>query len=328
LQDTFFLTQGVFRFMRWLYESVTGQSIVLTIVISTVLIRALTIIGDIKSRQSTAKMSAIQPQINKLQKKYENDPARMQREMNKLMKENNVSMFGGCLPMLFTLPIFFIFINAFRQWGNEMMVDLIYTLHVDEEAGLELFRNFKFLWINNIWQADNGMQPVIAPAAQLLQGTKLHKLFYFQEHPEALELFKQLGFIVENSDVKLGMELAPLTDELIAKYNEILQPCVDLYAGYNNGWFILPILCCGTTFLSTWLIQKMQPQAANSAAGSTNKTMMWMMPIMTFVFCLTTNAAFALYWTVSNVISTITSFILNKTFAAKNAASTEEVVKA
>lgn len=320
MQGDFFLTQGVFLGMRWLFETVTGQSIVLTIIISTLIIKAITIIGDIKSRKSSMKMSAIQPQLDKLRKKYENDPQRLQRESSKLMKENNVSMFGGCLPMLFTMPLFFVFIAAFRQWGNEMMVHLIVTLENDPEAGVELFKNFHFLWVNNMWQPDNGFQPVISSAQMLFQGTEIHRLFYFSEHPEALELFKNLGFFVESTakNAANGVVIADLTEDLVAKYNAIVQPCVDLYAGYNNGWFLFPVLCCGTTFLSTWLMQRGQPQAA-STAGS-NKMMTWLMPAMTFFFCLSTNAAFALYWTVSNVISMLTTFFINKGFAKQSVA--------
>ena len=53
-------------------------------------------------------------------------------------------MFGGCLPMLITMPLFFIFIAAFRQWGNEMMVRLILTLDDNKDKGIELFQTFKF----------------------------------------------------------------------------------------------------------------------------------------------------------------------------------------
>lgn len=317
MNGDFFLTQWVFLGMRWLFETVTGQSIALTVVISTILIKAITIIGDIKSRKSSAKMQTIQPQLNKLQKKYENDPQRLQRETSKLMKENNVSMFGGCLPMLFTMPLFFVFIAAFRQWGNEMMVHLITTLNSDPEAGIELFKNFHFLWINNIWQPDSGMQPVIASAQTLFNGTEIHRLYYFTEHPEALKTFVNLGFFVEDAASKYGVSIAPLTEELIARYNAIVQPCIDLYAGYNNGWFLMPVLCGGTTLLSSWLMQRGQVQAAN-AAGS-GKMMMYLMPAMTFVFCLNTNAAFALYWTVSNVISMITTFFINRSIGTPGA---------
>ena len=48
--------------------------------------------------------------------------------------------------------------------------------------------------------------------------------------------------------------------------------------------------------------------------------MTWLMPAMTFFFCLSTNAAFALYWTVSNVISMLTTFFINKGFAKQSVA--------
>jgi YidC/Oxa1 family membrane protein insertase len=40
-----------------------------------------------------------------LQKKYANDQQRLQQEMMKVYKENNVSMTGGCLPLLIQFPI-------------------------------------------------------------------------------------------------------------------------------------------------------------------------------------------------------------------------------
>lgn len=320
MQGDFFLTQGLFLGMRWLYETVTGQSIVLTIVIATIVIRALTVIGDIKSRQSSMKMQAIQPQLNKLQKKYENDPKRFQQEQQKLMKENNVSMFGGCLPMLFTMPLFFMFIAAFRQWGNEMMVHVMTTLESgDTEGAVELFKNFKFLWVNNIWQADNGFKPVITAAETLFASTnKLERLIYFKEHPEAAEAFVRLGFFVKDSTTKYGYAIAPITDEFVATYNNLLAPCAKLYEGYNNGWFLFSVICGGTTWLSTYLMQRGQNNGAQSgAANDTSKMMNWLMPVMTFVFCLTTNAAFALYWTVSNICSMGTSWLINRSFKKK-----------
>ena len=90
MQGDFFLTQWAFLGMRWLYETLTNESIVLTILIATLIIKLLSVFGDIKSRKSTMKMQAIQPQIQKLQKKYENNafisPERAQQEYNRLMK--------------------------------------------------------------------------------------------------------------------------------------------------------------------------------------------------------------------------------------------------
>ena len=310
--------------MRWLYESLTNENIVLTIVISTLVIRGLSVFGDIRSRKSSMKMAAIQPQLDKLRKKYEKDPQRLNTEQQKLMREQGVSMFGGCLPMLITMPLFFIFIAAFRQWGNEMMVRLIIALDDNKDKGIELFQSFKFFWVNNIWMPDNGFSPVIATAKEFFGATnaKLPQLLYFQEHPEALQRFVDMGFFVKNGNT---YAMATLTEDLTARYSALMQPCADLYKGMNNGWFVFPVLAGVTTYLSTWIMQKNQPKS--DATASTNKMMNWLMPIMSFVFCLQYNASFAVYWTFSNIFSLGTSLLINRSFAKQSAALTEVVEK-
>ncbi len=316
MQGDFFLTQWAFLGMRWLYESLTNESIILTIIIATLIIRCLTVFGDIRSRKSSMKMQGIQPQLDKLRKKYEKDPQRLNTEQQKLMRENGVSMFGGCLPMLITLPLFFIFIAAFRQWGNEMMVKLILALEDNTDKGVEMFKSFKFLWVNNLWMPDNGLKPVIQTASEFFSSSnsKLPNLLYFKENPEALQRFVDLGFFVDNGGGSYS--IAAVTDELTARYEALVQPCADLYAGYNNGWFIFPLLAGGTTYLSTWIMQRQQPQT--NAAGNTGKIMQWLMPAMTFVFCLTYNACFAVYWTFSNIFSLGTTMLINRSIAKRN----------
>ena len=126
MQGDFFLTQWAFRGMQFLYETLTGENIILTVIIATLIIRCLTVFGDIKSRQSAIKMQTVQPQLDKLRKKYENDPQRLTREQRKFMKDNNVSMFGGCLPMLITMPLFFVFIAVLG--GDVPNVSAVYGL--------------------------------------------------------------------------------------------------------------------------------------------------------------------------------------------------------
>ena len=332
MSGDFFLTQWAFLGMRWLYETLTNGSIFWTVILSTLIIRCATVFGDIRSRKTSMKMQLIQPQIDRLQKKYANDPQRLSVEQRKLMKDNDVSLFGGCLPMLFTLPIFFIFIAAFRQWGYEMQVKLIVAMDANPEEGIELFKSFRFLWVNNMWAADNGFKPVIMQASEFFSAAmkKLPDLMYFKEHPEALDTFERLGFFIKSDGI---YALASITEELTAKYNALLQPCMDLYAGHNNGWFVFPVLSAATTFLSSWIMMKGQnankkeePDGKSNtadAAKSTGKMMTWMMPLMSFYFCLISNATFALYWTVSNVFSTLSTMVLNRQFAKKVSVSAE-----
>ena len=82
-----------------------GLSYVLAILLFTVIIRLLILPLNIKAAKSTRGMQKIQPEVKKLQEKYKNDPQKMNAEVMKLYKENNVSMAGGCLPSLLPLPI-------------------------------------------------------------------------------------------------------------------------------------------------------------------------------------------------------------------------------
>ena len=49
-------------------------------------------------------MQAIQPEMQKIQKKYKNDPQKLREEMGKLYKENGASPLSGCLPLLIQMP--------------------------------------------------------------------------------------------------------------------------------------------------------------------------------------------------------------------------------
>lgn len=309
----FFLTNWFLEAMRWIYSLTCAISesgfgnVFLTILISTILLRALTIFSDIKTRKSSAKMAEVQPEIQRLQKKYANDPRRFQAEQTKLMKEKGVSMWGSCLPMLITMPLFFCFIAAFRYWGYEMNLRLL----VDENA-MELFKSFKFLWINNIWQPDNGLTPVLANGASFLATPQLSNLLYLQE-PGVGEKLVEMGLAVTKV-YQGGVSYQLLSnDAAIAIYDAAIQPFLDVYKGYNNGWFVMSILAGGTNFLSAWLMTKNTP-AANEEAAKSTKWMNYLFPIMSFIFCLNYNAAFAIYWTLTSVIMIIVNLILNKKF--------------
>ena len=84
------------------------------IIIVTFLVKLVFLPLAWKSTRDMRKMSAVQPQLKVLREKYKDDTQRLYYEQQKLFKENGVSQFGGCLPMLVQIPVFFAMFNTFR----------------------------------------------------------------------------------------------------------------------------------------------------------------------------------------------------------------------
>jgi YidC/Oxa1 family membrane protein insertase len=57
--------------------------------------------------RSVKEMQAIQPYVKRLQEKYKSDRQKLAEEQMKLFREHNINPFGGCLPLIIQLPIFF-----------------------------------------------------------------------------------------------------------------------------------------------------------------------------------------------------------------------------
>ncbi|MBX7394778.1 membrane protein insertase YidC [Clostridium chauvoei] len=150
---------GLHEFILQLFNmQPSGVSYVLAIFIFTLIIRLLILPLNVKSTRSNARLQEIQPELQKLQKKYANDPQKMQLEYSKLMKENNVSMFGGCLPTLLPLPILFALYYVFMR--------------ITPGAGMDN----SFLWIPDIFAKDpRYILPILAFLSTYLPSVLLSK---------------------------------------------------------------------------------------------------------------------------------------------------------
>jgi YidC/Oxa1 family membrane protein insertase len=78
----------------------------LAIIAFTILMRLATLPLTLRQLHSSRRMTAIQPKMQELQKKYK-DPKRRQEELMKLYKEEGVNPIGCLGPMLIQMPIWF-----------------------------------------------------------------------------------------------------------------------------------------------------------------------------------------------------------------------------
>ncbi|MHB0976928.1 MAG: YidC/Oxa1 family membrane protein insertase [Candidatus Aquicultorales bacterium] len=107
--------------LRFFYDIAQGigfsgaVSYGLAIVLLTIAVRVLLLPLTIKQTKSMMDMQRLQPKLKAIQEKYKDDKEKLQQEMMKLYQEHKVNPFGGCLPLLLQLPVFFALFNVLNN---------------------------------------------------------------------------------------------------------------------------------------------------------------------------------------------------------------------
>ncbi len=98
-----YITDIMIRIMDFVFK-VTG-SWGLAIVGLTIVVRAVILPVTIIQARSNKAMSIITPEQTKLQKKYKNDPERLNLELMELYRKHKVSPFSSCLGLAIQFPV-------------------------------------------------------------------------------------------------------------------------------------------------------------------------------------------------------------------------------
>ena len=105
-----FFAQPMLWMINWLYALVGNYGV--AIILMTLILRILIWPLTRKSYVSTMAMQKMQPELQRVQKLYANDKARLQMEMMRVYQTHKTSPMSGCLPMLIQIPIFFALYKA------------------------------------------------------------------------------------------------------------------------------------------------------------------------------------------------------------------------
>jgi YidC/Oxa1 family membrane protein insertase len=92
-----------------------------SIVLLTVVIRALLVPLTLKQFSSMQKLQRLQPELKALQARYKDDKQRQQQELMKFYRENQVNPLGSCLPLVAQLPVF---ISLFYMLRSSLRIDI------------------------------------------------------------------------------------------------------------------------------------------------------------------------------------------------------------
>ena len=287
-----------------------------SMVVFTLLIKLILLPLDYKSRKSMRRMTKLQPQIAKLQKKYANDKEKLNQKSAELYRKEGINPMSGCLPMLVSMVILFIMFDAMRTVANtEMASQALGLLTTGTQT------NESWLWIKNIWMPDSPFNPVIADSANLrIIPADIWAKVFASLDPASVTALAQYGIdaaTISGETVFAALQTLPVYAEetqlwTVMPQLNLLIVNLSIYA-HNNGWFILPILAAVTQYLMT--LSQPQPAAdPNNPAASTNKFMKYFFPLFSLWICSSYNAIFALYWVVSNVFAWVQGLVMNKMF--------------
>ena len=98
-------SKALLRLLVWLHGLIGNYGV--AIIALATLVRVLLHPLNMTSMRSMRSMQKIQPEVERLRKKYEGDPQAMNTAVMALYKENKVNPAGGCLPMVAQMPLFF-----------------------------------------------------------------------------------------------------------------------------------------------------------------------------------------------------------------------------
>ena len=208
-----------------------------------------------------------------LQKKYANDQEKLQREMMKIYKENNISMTGGCLPMLIQMPILIGLYQVIQKplsylagvdWANASVINEVIRL---KDAMVNLGYNIGNLANVTMEQLANNSQIQLSKWAGIVgtQGTALEGVSG-GVHPWVLN-FNFLGLDLSNAPSAAFGHIMALD---FSNMSVILL-------------LLIPVLAVIASVISMKVTQAQTGQNQNTEgqAAQMTKSMNLMMPVMT-----------------------------------------------
>lgn len=223
LEDIIPLGRSVFRWVNvgfvipvfnWLGKYIGSYGII--ILIMTILIKIIIFPFTYKSYMSTAKMKALKPEVDKINEKFpkQEDAMKKQQATMALYKKVGVSPMGGCLPMLFQMPLLIAMFRFFpssielRQqgflWADDLSsYDSIINLPFEVPLGfgdhVSLFTllmtvvNIIYMKFNDQMSMSNQQVPGMKMMMYMMP---LMMLFWFNNYASALSYYYFLSLLI------------------------------------------------------------------------------------------------------------------------------------
>ena len=282
-------------------------SLGIAIIVFTILTKIVLFPLSYNQYKSNYKLQSIQPGLNKIRDKYKGktDQESMQRmnfELQEYQRENGVSLFGGCLPLLIQLPLLYGLFYVFRQPYNYIEVigslyDAITNniMNIPVDLRVEAFREIA---LSHNLSMDLAIVEDVKQLVTVITQT------------EWTSIMGTIGSLSSNFTELLSQKH---TIEYFFGMNLISNP------GLSFPGIIIPILSGFSTWFSTKLMTRESTSGdENDPTAKTMKSMNIVMPLIMGWMTISVPAALGVYWTVSNFCQIGVQAIMLKFFAKKD----------
>ncbi len=272
------------------------------IILFSVLVKAIMIPISIKQQRTMKKNQKIQEEVKQIQFKYKNEPEKMNQEMMALYKREGMSPFSGCLSSIIQIVLLFSVFLLVRQ-------PLTYMVKMDTDVISKME--------NVITEQEEGNKNAYAEIAVIQ---------YVNNLDNKTSVSKDESF-----DMKEYAEQANLNMDFFG---------IDLSQVPKNNWkdfkvLIIPVLYIISSFVSIRMSMntnnkqnkekklitdgKEQEEEKYNPMDDANKTMVWMMPIMSVSIAAIAPLGLALYWLMNNILMIVERLVYNKIFEKEEA---------
>lgn len=296
------LVTDVFAWIMQFIMTFLTSNFGLAIILFTIITKLLLFPLQLKSKKGMLDQQRIAPKMAALEKKYKNNKQKYSEEVQKLYKQEGVSMLGGCLPTLLVLVIILGLYGVIYKPVYYLMADK--DKAIVQDVALQLQSDYENgVYIKKTDDAEKWMQ-------------RLNEQIRTDENGQ-----RDASRV---NELNLAQALAGNTDRLKAlkpgykKYDRLFEINFN-FLGLDLGeqpsykpfnlLAILPVISAVTAYLMSYLTQKLNGGAVQSdaaaKAANTSKTMLYFMPIMSLVIGFTLPSGLTLYWIVNNILSGI-----------------------
>ncbi len=308
--------------LELIYELLSKVGIVnigVSIILFTALIRLLLLPSLIKQNKSTKVMNYIQPEINKVTKKYkgkkdQDSLLKQQQEVRDIQNKYGVSMTGGCLTSLIQMPIFLALYNVVQN--IPAYVAKIYDYYkpiaasiMQDKNAVAAFQEFKkseeFATTLGTVKLDTENVRTFVDVLAKLPSDGWNKLKEFFANPSyniSSEAYAQISASINDNVENINDVYSFIGGIDLSK-----APGLVLSAA-----LAIPLLSMAFQFLSMKVTpQQKSDDPAQQASMKMMKFMMYFFPAMSFVICINVPAALGLYWATGSLLSFITTLCIN-----------------